>query len=86
MPTSSFFHVFDFKLLRGDPATALKEKFSLVFSESAAKKYFGNENPIGKTVLLTEGKFNATVTGHNAGHAGELTNKGRHAGEYDNTH
>jgi len=60
---SSFFHVFDFKLLRGNPETALKEKFSLVFSETAAKKYFGNENPIGKTVLLTEGKFVATVTG-----------------------
>jgi putative ABC transport system permease protein len=60
---SSFFHVFDFKLLSGNPATALKEKFSLVFTESAAKKYFANENPIGKTVLLTDGNYNATVTG-----------------------
>jgi putative ABC transport system permease protein len=60
---SSFFDVFDFKLLRGNPKTALRDKFSIVFSETAAKKYFGNENPVGKTVLLTEGKNIATVTG-----------------------
>ena len=60
---SSFFHVFDFKLLRGDPKTALKDQFSIVFSETAAKKYFGNADPIGQTVLLTDGNFNAKVTG-----------------------
>jgi len=60
---SSFFHVFDFKLLRGNPQTALKEKFSIVLSETAAKKYFGNSNPIGQTVLLTDGNFVSTITG-----------------------
>lgn len=60
---SSFFHVFDFKLLKGNPKTALKEKFSIVLTETAVKKYFGKEEPIGKTVLLTDGNFNATVTG-----------------------
>src|SRR5215467_1085220 len=51
---SSFFHVFDFKLLKGNPQTALKEKFSIVLSQTAAKKYFGNADPVGQTVLLTE--------------------------------
>jgi putative ABC transport system permease protein len=60
---SAFFHVFDYKLIKGDPSTALKNKFSIIFTESAAKKYFGNENPLGKTVLLTDGNNIATVTG-----------------------
>ncbi len=45
---STFFDVFDFKLLSGDPKTALKEVGSVVITESVAKKYFGNEDPIGK--------------------------------------
>jgi putative ABC transport system permease protein len=60
---SSFFRVFDFKLLKGNPQTALKDKFSIVLSQSAAKKYFGDANPVGQTVLLTESGFNATITG-----------------------
>jgi putative ABC transport system permease protein len=60
---SSFFHVFDFKLLKGNPQTVLKNKFSIVVSQSAAKKYFGDANPVGQTVLLTDGGFNATITG-----------------------
>ena len=60
---SSFFRVFSFKLLRGDPATALKEPLSLVFSETAAKKYFGNTDPVGQTVLFTGQGLTARVTG-----------------------
>ena len=60
---SSFFHVFDFKLLKGNPQTCLKDQFSIVFSESAAKKYFGKEDPIGQTLLLTGDAFPAKVTG-----------------------
>ena len=60
---SAFFHVFDFKLLQGDPATALKEPLSLVFSETAAKKYFGSVNPMGQVLLLTGDGFPAKVTG-----------------------
>jgi putative ABC transport system permease protein len=60
---SSFFKVFDFKLLKGNPQTALKEKFSIILSETAAKKYFGTADPVGQTVLLTEGGFSAKVTG-----------------------
>ena len=60
---SSFFKVFDFKLLKGNPQTALKEPFSIVFTETAAKKYFGNSDPMGQTLLITGDAYPAKVTG-----------------------
>ncbi len=60
---SSFFQMFDFKLIKGNPHTALNEPLSLVFSESAVKKYFGDKDPIGQTVLLTGDGFTAKITG-----------------------
>jgi putative ABC transport system permease protein len=60
---STFFKVFDFKLLKGDPKTALSAPASIVFTETAAKKYFGNTNPIGQTVLITGDAVPAIVTG-----------------------
>jgi len=44
------FDIFSFKLLEGDPQTVLDDPNSVVISESIAKKYFGNENPIGKNI------------------------------------
>jgi putative ABC transport system permease protein len=46
----SFFEVFSFSLIKGDPKTVLKNKFTIVLSESTAKKYFGDEDPMGKTI------------------------------------
>lgn len=46
----SVFSVFDFPLLKGDPQIALKEPNSIVLTEAAAHKYFGSEDPIGKTI------------------------------------
>src|SRR5947209_3835411 len=60
---SGFFHIFDFKLIKGNPQTALKNQFSIVLSESAAKKYFANEDPLGKSLLLTSDNYNSIVTG-----------------------
>jgi putative ABC transport system permease protein len=60
---SAFFKVFDFKLLQGDPKTALTAPASIVFTESTAKKYFGNTNPMGQTVLVTGDAVPAIVTG-----------------------
>jgi len=60
---SAFFRMFDFPLLKGNPMTALRDQFSVVLTETAAKKYFGKEDPLGKTVLLTADGYNATVTG-----------------------
>lgn len=60
---SALFQIFDYKLLSGNPATALKEPLSIVLSETAAKKYFGSEDPIGKTLLLGDKGEPARVTG-----------------------
>lgn len=49
---SAFFSVFSFPLLKGDANTALGSADKLVITQSAAKKYFGNEDPIGKTVKI----------------------------------
>ncbi|MGD2246529.1 MAG: ABC transporter permease [Candidatus Aminicenantes bacterium] len=46
----SFFKVFTFPLVKGSPETALEDKYSVVLTEDAAKKYFGDEDPIGKTL------------------------------------
>jgi putative ABC transport system permease protein len=47
---STFLDLFDFKLLKGDRKTALQQPKSTVLTESTAKKLFGNQDPIGKTV------------------------------------
>ena len=57
------FRVFDFPLLKGDPNTCLSEPFSVVLSETAAKKYFGNANPMGHTFLLAQKGWPVRVTG-----------------------
>lgn len=46
----SFFDVFSYSLKQGDPETALNNAYSIVLTESMAKKYFGNENPVGKSL------------------------------------
>ena len=44
--------MFTFPLTEGDPKTALKDPYSLVLSESTAKKYFGNESPLGQVITV----------------------------------
>lgn len=51
---SSFFVLFNFTPILGDLKTALYEPFSLVFTKSTAEKYFGNDNPIGKTIRMND--------------------------------
>jgi putative ABC transport system permease protein len=60
---SNFLQVFTFPLVKGDPATALKEPHTLVLSESTAASYFGEEEPIGKELLMNEGRDLFIVTG-----------------------
>jgi putative ABC transport system permease protein len=60
---STFFEVFDFPLLHGDPATALREPLSVVMSETSAKKYFGTADPMGQHLLVTGQGLIGTVTG-----------------------
>jgi putative ABC transport system permease protein len=59
---STFFEIFDQKFVSGDPATALKEPNSVVITESIARKYFGEEDPMGK-VLKLEVRVPLKVTG-----------------------
>jgi putative ABC transport system permease protein len=59
---STVFDVFTIPLNAGDPEIALVEPHSVVFSESMARKYFGDENPIGKTVNM-DNRQDYTVTG-----------------------
>ena len=47
---SSVFDVFSFSFLKGDPKTAMRAPNAIILTETAAKKYFGNEDPIGKTL------------------------------------
>jgi putative ABC transport system permease protein len=58
----NFFSFFDFHLVKGDTATVLKDPNSIVLTQSAAKKYFGNDDPIGKTLEFNK-KQQLKVTG-----------------------
>lgn len=59
---TSFFHVFDYPLLKGDKNKVLKNPNSVVISLRIAKKYFGEKNPIGETIYY-EDNIPLTVTG-----------------------
>src|ERR1035437_4664433 len=61
----NFFSVFSFDLLKGNPATALNDLYSVVLSEDAAKKYFGDTDAMGKVIeMKTNDEFEIfTVTG-----------------------
>lgn len=59
---SSFFDVFSFDLLKGDPQRALAEPNTLVITEEIAQKYFGTEDPIGKSVKV-DNRRNYRVAG-----------------------
>lgn len=58
---STFFRIFDYALEEGDKSTALEKPNSILLTRSAARKYFGNENPIGK-ILQIEGRQDLVVT------------------------
>ncbi|MFH1194906.1 MAG: ABC transporter permease [bacterium] len=49
---STFFDIFTLPLIAGDAKTALVKPNSIVISETAAKKYFGKENPLWKTITV----------------------------------
>jgi putative ABC transport system permease protein len=60
---STFFDMFSFKLLKGNPQYALSGPNVVVFTRSAAKKYFGNDDPIGKTIKVGSTETDYQVTG-----------------------
>ncbi|MBX2910876.1 MAG: ABC transporter permease [Cyclobacteriaceae bacterium] len=59
---STFFDVLTYPLIKGNPKTALVKPNSVVLTEGMAKKYFGQEDPLGQTLLIN-GNKDYTVTG-----------------------
>ena len=52
----SFFRAFSFPLITGNPTSVFSQGNSMVLTENHARKYFGNVNPIGKTLTLISGQ------------------------------
>lgn len=59
---SSFFTFFSFPLVRGNPASALDDPHSIVLTETTARKYFGDTDPIGKMIRMDD-EYTLRVTG-----------------------
>ncbi len=57
----SLFRIFTFPMLEGNPETALTDPYSIVLTEMAAKKLFGNESALGKAIKFDT--FDYQVTG-----------------------
>jgi len=51
---STVFKVFSYTLIKGNPEKALVEPYSVVLNETLAKKYFGDEDPIGKVIMVDD--------------------------------
>jgi len=60
---SNFFDVLDFRLLKGDPGTALVRPRSMIMTEEYARKYFGDADPLGQQVTMESDTVLYTVTG-----------------------
>ena len=59
----SLFDFFTLPLVQGDPETALEAPYTLVISEDTARRYFGDEDPMGKMIVADNGFMLLTVTG-----------------------
>jgi putative ABC transport system permease protein len=57
----TFFEIFQFPFIQGDPSTALADRYSIVLTQDLAQKIFGEEDPMGKIVQLNDADM--TVTG-----------------------
>jgi putative ABC transport system permease protein len=58
----SFFQIFTFDFVEGDPGSALSDPYSIVLSEDQARKFFDNQNAVGRIIQFDE-KTDLTVTG-----------------------
>ncbi len=56
----SFFEVFDFALVEGNPATALSEPNSIVFSQNQSVALFGDSSPLNQTVMIGQTPYKVT--------------------------
>ncbi|MCG8310846.1 MAG: ABC transporter permease [Cytophagales bacterium] len=62
---SNFFTFFDYPVIKGNRETFLRESNTVIISESAARKYFGEEDPMGKRIQIStfSNSFDCEVTG-----------------------
>jgi len=58
----SFLEMFSFKFIKGNKGEALKSRSAVVITESVARKYFGDTDPVGKVLTINKTEF-LTVTG-----------------------
>jgi putative ABC transport system permease protein len=58
---ASVLHMFNVELVKGNPATALNAPYKIILTERMAKKYFGNEEPLGKTLTIRDPQFTKTL-------------------------
>ena len=56
----SFFEIFPYPFIQGDPKTALDDRYSIVLTESLAQKCFGDEDPMGKVLQISTTGFKVT--------------------------
>jgi len=59
---STFFDVFDFKMIKGDPQTALVRPRSMILTEEYARKYFGDQDPVGQRMSVESDTVLYTVS------------------------
>ncbi|CAN5439989.1 ABC transporter permease [soil metagenome] len=59
----NFMNIFTVDVLKGNPKNALTEPYTVMLTENIAKKYFGDEDPLNKTILLDNNKHEFKVTG-----------------------
>ncbi|GHN00547.1 ABC transporter permease [Cytophagales bacterium WSM2-2] len=57
---STVFDIFSFKLIRGDKKTALREPYSIVLTESMAKRYFADQDPVGQMLKMDYDNYKVT--------------------------
>jgi putative ABC transport system permease protein len=62
----SFLKIFSFKLMNGDRKTALNDPGKIIITQSTAKKYFDNNDPIGKTLKLSDKSYMVAGIAENA--------------------
>ncbi len=58
---SGFFRMFDVRFIHGDPADPLGQPRTMVLTESLARKFFGGDNPVGRSLLLRGRAFTITA-------------------------
>lgn len=57
----SIFAVFQHEVLHGDPETALEDPLSVAISETVAKRYFGDENPVGQKLTTDTAAYTVSL-------------------------